>query len=141
LIDVLGMSTLATGFCGVISLGGLVLLGIAVTVGVAKGELDPNKPRVIEILGNLYVLPTLFLFCTLFRFTLYYPKVTLLLLLLLHKDTFAYFWRYKDIHRNLIHYKLINTGKIKCVILQGRLATSSLRKLLLLFFEKLHNRI
>ena len=41
----LGMSTLATGFCGVISLG-LVLLGIAVTVGVAKGELDPNNPRV-----------------------------------------------------------------------------------------------
>ncbi len=34
-------------------------------------------------------------------FTLYYREVTLLLLLLLHKDTFAYFWRYKDIHRNL----------------------------------------
>lgn len=37
-----GVFTLAAGFCGVISVG-LVLLGIAVTIGVAKGELDPHK--------------------------------------------------------------------------------------------------
>jgi hypothetical protein len=35
--------------------------------------------------------------------TLYYREVTLLLLLL-HKDTFAYFWRYKDIHMFLKTY-------------------------------------
>ena len=39
-----GMSTLATGFCAVVSLG-LVLLGIAVSIGVFKGELDPNRKR------------------------------------------------------------------------------------------------
>lgn len=38
---VVGLFTLASGFSGVISIG-LFLLGIAVAIGVAKGELDPN---------------------------------------------------------------------------------------------------
>ena len=37
-----GMTTLATTFCGVIGLG-LFILGVTVGVGVLKGELDPNK--------------------------------------------------------------------------------------------------
>lgn len=37
-----GMTTLATTFCGVIGLG-LFLLGLTVGLGVLKGELDPNK--------------------------------------------------------------------------------------------------
>lgn len=39
---VVGIVTLATGFSGVIALG-LIIMGIAVTIGVAKGELDPKK--------------------------------------------------------------------------------------------------
>lgn len=39
---VVGLATLAGGFCGIISVG-LLALGITVAVGVAKGELDPNK--------------------------------------------------------------------------------------------------
>lgn len=39
---IIGMSTLATTFAGVVSLG-LLGMGVAVTVGVLKGELDPNK--------------------------------------------------------------------------------------------------
>mmetsp|Transcript_13810 Transcript_13810/g.20681 ORF Transcript_13810/g.20681 Transcript_13810/m.20681 type:complete len:250 (+) Transcript_13810:32-781(+) len=42
---IIGTTTLATGFCAVISLG-LMLLGITVAVGVANGKLDPNKPRI-----------------------------------------------------------------------------------------------
>jgi len=38
---VVGLSTLASGFSGVIAIG-LILLGITVGVGVAKGELNPN---------------------------------------------------------------------------------------------------
>jgi len=38
---VVGITTLATGFSGVVSLG-LFLLGIAVAIGVLKGELDPK---------------------------------------------------------------------------------------------------
>jgi len=38
---VVGMSMLATGFSGVISLG-LFLLGVTVAVGVLRGELNPN---------------------------------------------------------------------------------------------------
>jgi Protein of unknown function (DUF3082) len=41
---VVGMTTLASGFTGVVALG-LFLLGVTVSVGVMKGELDPNKPR------------------------------------------------------------------------------------------------
>jgi hypothetical protein len=39
---VVGITTLGTAFSGIISLG-LVLLSARVTMGVAKGELDPNK--------------------------------------------------------------------------------------------------
>lgn len=39
---VVGMTSLAAGFSGVISLG-LIALGVRVAVGIAKGELDPNK--------------------------------------------------------------------------------------------------
>lgn len=39
---VVGMSSLATGFCGVVSLG-LFLLSIRVGYGVLRGELDPKK--------------------------------------------------------------------------------------------------
>lgn len=39
---VVGLATLAGGFCGIISVG-LLALGVTVAVGVAKGELDPNK--------------------------------------------------------------------------------------------------
>lgn len=39
---VVGIVTLASGFSGVVSLG-LVSMGIAVALGVAKGELDPKK--------------------------------------------------------------------------------------------------
>jgi len=45
IIFISGTTTLATGFCAVVSLG-LMLLGITVTVGVASGKLDPNKPRI-----------------------------------------------------------------------------------------------
>jgi len=38
---VVGITTLATGFSAVVSLG-LFLLGIAVAIGVLKGELNPN---------------------------------------------------------------------------------------------------
>jgi hypothetical protein len=38
---VVGITSLATGFTGVVGLG-LLAMGIAVAVGVAKGELDPN---------------------------------------------------------------------------------------------------
>ena len=38
---VVGISTLASGFSGVVAIG-LILLGITVGVGVAKGELDPT---------------------------------------------------------------------------------------------------
>ena len=41
---VVGMTTLASGFTGVISLG-LFLLGVTVSIGVLKGELDPNNPK------------------------------------------------------------------------------------------------
>jgi hypothetical protein len=41
---VVGIFTLFTGFSGVVSLG-LVLLGVAVSIGVAKGELDPTAVR------------------------------------------------------------------------------------------------
>ena len=41
---IVGIVTLGTGFSGMIALG-LFGLGVAVTVGVLKGELDPNKPR------------------------------------------------------------------------------------------------
>ena len=40
-----GITTLASGFTGVISIG-LFLLGITVAIGVAKGELDPNNEKV-----------------------------------------------------------------------------------------------
>jgi Protein of unknown function (DUF3082) len=43
---IVGISTLATGFCGVVSVG-LFLLGIAVSVGVLKGELDPSKDTAV----------------------------------------------------------------------------------------------
>lgn len=39
---VVGMGALASAFSAVIGLG-LLILGIAVSVGVIKGELDPNK--------------------------------------------------------------------------------------------------
>ena len=39
---VVGIFTIGTAFSGIISLG-LILLGITVGVGVAKGELDPKK--------------------------------------------------------------------------------------------------
>lgn len=39
---VVGITTLATGFTGAIGLG-LFAMGIAVAIGVMKGELDPNK--------------------------------------------------------------------------------------------------
>jgi hypothetical protein len=39
---VVGITTLAAGFSGVVSLG-LFLMGCAVAVGVLKGELDPSK--------------------------------------------------------------------------------------------------
>lgn len=39
---VVGLATLAGGFCGIISVG-LLALGVTVAVGVAKGELDPAK--------------------------------------------------------------------------------------------------
>lgn len=39
---VIGISTLATGFSAVVCIG-LIGLGIAVTIGVLKGELDPKK--------------------------------------------------------------------------------------------------
>ena len=42
---VVGLSTLASGFSGVIAVG-LILLGITVGVGVAKGELDPTPKDV-----------------------------------------------------------------------------------------------
>ena len=42
-----GITTLASGFTGVISIG-LFLLGITVAIGVAKGELDPNNEKIIE---------------------------------------------------------------------------------------------
>ena len=38
---VVGISSLATGFTGVVGLG-LLAMGIAVAIGVAKGELDPS---------------------------------------------------------------------------------------------------
>ena len=41
---VVGIVTLGTGFSGMIALG-LFGLGVAVTIGVLRGELDPNKPR------------------------------------------------------------------------------------------------
>lgn len=44
---VVGLFTLQSGFCASISLG-LFLLGVTVTVGVAKGELDPAKKKVIN---------------------------------------------------------------------------------------------
>jgi hypothetical protein len=40
-----GITTLASGFTGVISIG-LFLLGITVAIGVAKGELDPNNEKI-----------------------------------------------------------------------------------------------
>lgn len=39
---VVGLITLGGGFCGIIAVG-LLALGVTVAVGVAKGELDPNK--------------------------------------------------------------------------------------------------
>ena len=39
---VVGLTTLAGGFCGIIGVG-LFALGVTVAVGVAKGELDPSK--------------------------------------------------------------------------------------------------
>ncbi len=39
---VVGITTLATGFTGAIGLG-LFAMGVAVAIGVMKGELDPNK--------------------------------------------------------------------------------------------------
>lgn len=39
---VVGISTLATGFSGVVAIG-LFILGITVGIGVLKGELDPTK--------------------------------------------------------------------------------------------------
>ena len=42
-----GITTLASGFTGVISIG-LFLLGVTVAIGVAKGELDPNNEKVEE---------------------------------------------------------------------------------------------
>ena len=44
---VVGLFTLQSGFCASISLG-LFLLGVTVTVGVAKGELDPAKKKAIN---------------------------------------------------------------------------------------------
>lgn len=41
---IVGLTTLASGFTGVIALG-LFLLGVTVAVGVMKGELDPNNPK------------------------------------------------------------------------------------------------
>jgi hypothetical protein len=41
---VVGIVTLASGFTGVVALG-LFLLGVTVSVGVVKGELDPDAPR------------------------------------------------------------------------------------------------
>jgi Protein of unknown function (DUF3082) len=41
---IVGMTTMGTGFSFMISLG-LFGLGVAVSIGVAKGELDPSKPR------------------------------------------------------------------------------------------------
>jgi hypothetical protein len=38
---VVGLTTLASGFCGIISVG-LFALGVTVALGVLKGELDPN---------------------------------------------------------------------------------------------------
>ena len=38
---VVGLVTLGGGFCGIIAVG-LLVLGVTVAVGVAKGELDPN---------------------------------------------------------------------------------------------------
>ena len=42
---VVGISSLATGFTGVVGVG-LLAMGIAVAVGVTKGELDPNKDNI-----------------------------------------------------------------------------------------------
>lgn len=42
---VVGISSLATGFTGVIGLG-LFAMGVAVAVGVAKGELDPSADNI-----------------------------------------------------------------------------------------------
>ncbi len=42
---VVGISSLATGFTGVIGVG-LLAMGIAVAIGVAKGELDPSAENV-----------------------------------------------------------------------------------------------
>lgn len=47
IIRKVGITTLASGFTGVISIG-LFLLGITVAIGVAKGELDPNNEKIIE---------------------------------------------------------------------------------------------
>lgn len=41
---IVGITTLGTGFSGLIAMG-LLALGVAVSIGVAKGELDPNKIR------------------------------------------------------------------------------------------------
>ena len=45
---VVGVTTLATGFSAVISLG-LFALGVAVAIGVLKGELDPSKNSPIDV--------------------------------------------------------------------------------------------
>jgi hypothetical protein len=41
---IVGFTTLASGFTGVVALG-LFLLGVTVAVGVMKGELDPNNAK------------------------------------------------------------------------------------------------
>lgn len=48
---VVGISTLAAAFSGMVCIG-LIALGVVVAIGVAKGELDPNKPRLPPVDGQ-----------------------------------------------------------------------------------------
>ena len=48
---VVGICTLFSGFCGAVSLG-LICLGVVVTIGVIKGELDPTKVLTSSTITN-----------------------------------------------------------------------------------------
>jgi hypothetical protein len=47
---IVGLTILATAFCGVIGLG-LFLLGMTVLIGILKGELNPNK---VDLKTDIY---------------------------------------------------------------------------------------